>query len=47
MSLAVLVMLAVVVAFVVLDALARRAPPRPLDQREVSTQKLTIDLRRR
>jgi hypothetical protein len=49
MELAVWIVLAVVVAFVAIDAAARRprAPAAPRDQAQISTQKIIVDLSKR
>ena len=49
MQVAVWIVLAAVVAFVVIDACARPAgaPPAPRDQSLVSTQKIIVDLTKR
>ena len=47
MQIAIWLALAVIVAFVAIDAAARRAKPPPTDEGLVTTQKIIVDLTRR
>jgi len=47
MQIAIWLVLAVIVAFVAIDAVARRAGPPPRDERYVTTQKIIVDLTKR
>ncbi len=47
MQIAIWLALAVIVAFVAIDAVARRSQPSPRDQKYVTTQKIIVDLTKR